>query len=401
VPFLGTRGAGTTRGFGFSLSTIPGRVLDLLSSDIGSGRAFNNGRIDLSWTAPSSNGATITGYKIERSLDGSTYSTLVENTGTTSTSYSNTGLNSGQIYYYRVSAINAVGAATASNVGSVTATTVPQAPSVTVANVGTGRAFNNGAATITVTGGATGGQTISSYTATSSPGSFTSTAGSPLTVTGLQSATGYTFSVTATNNNGTSTATTSSSITATTIPQAPTISSVGGAGTADQGRLRVAFTAGATGGASITYSATISGVGTVTGASSPLEFTGLTANQNYTVSLSAVNSNGSSSAASSSGLSSRFTCPSGGTLSGSSCITSGQYNATASTVYLSCTIYHVNGFVCNGDRCCRLAVVRGTGKVYEIDLGQRPTSTTYSCPSGGTLSGTVCLTSSSYAASIV
>ena len=107
-PFLGTRGAGTNKGFGFAGAAAPGQVVALSATDFGTSRAYNNGRIDLSWTAPASNGATISGYKIERSTDGSTFSTLVANTGSATTTYSDTSLSSAQFYYYKVSAINVV-----------------------------------------------------------------------------------------------------------------------------------------------------------------------------------------------------------------------------------------------------------------------------------------------------
>ncbi len=301
MPFLGTRGAGTNKAFGFAGPSKPNQVTGLTATDFGTSRAYNNGRIDLSWSTPANNGATISGYKIERSTDNSTYSTLVASTGTTGTTYSDTSLTSSQVYYYKVSAINAVGTGDASTAANATATTVPQAPVVTAANVGTGRAYNNGAATITATGGATGGKAISSYTATSSPGSFTATSGSPLTVTGLQSATSYTFSVTATNANGTSTATTSGSITATTVPQAPTIGTPT-AGTDATTQVNVAFTAGATGGSAIaSYTATSSPGGiTGTGASSPVTVSGLSPTTAYTFTVTATNANGTSTASSAS-----------------------------------------------------------------------------------------------------
>ena len=295
MPFLGTRGAGSNRAFGYAGAAKPNQVTGLTATDFGTARAFNNGRIDLSWTAPGNNGATISGYKIERSTDNSTYSTLVASTGTSATTYSDTSLTSSQIYYYKVSAINTVGTGDASTASSATATTVPQAPVVNAANVGTGRAYNNGAATITATGGATGGKAISSYTATSSPGSFTATSGSPLTVTGLQSATSYTFNVTATNANGTSTATTSGSITATTVPQAPTIgtASDGGTGTT----ATVTYTAGATGGAAVSVFTTTSSPGSLTGTgASPITVSGLTTGTAYTFAVTATNANGTSSA---------------------------------------------------------------------------------------------------------
>ena len=100
---------------------------------------------------------------------------------------------------------------------------VPDAPTIGAAtNVGTSRAYNNGSATVAYTAAATGGP-VTTFTATSSPGSFTGTGASPITVTGLQSATSYTFTVSAANANGTLTSAASSSITATTVPNAPTI----------------------------------------------------------------------------------------------------------------------------------------------------------------------------------
>ena len=86
--------------------------------------AAGNGqtRIDLSWTAPSDDGgADITGYKIEVSTNGSSWSDLEANTRSTSTSYSHSSLTAGSTRHYRVSAINSAGTGPASNV--VTGTT--------------------------------------------------------------------------------------------------------------------------------------------------------------------------------------------------------------------------------------------------------------------------------------
>src|SRR2546425_523464 len=82
--------------------------------------AVASSQINLSWTAPSDNGGSaITGYKIERSTDGgSTWSTLVANTGITGTSYSDTGLVHGTSYSYKVSAINSVGTGSPSSAAS-------------------------------------------------------------------------------------------------------------------------------------------------------------------------------------------------------------------------------------------------------------------------------------------
>lgn len=78
--------------------------------------------------------------------------------------------------------------------------TVPDAPTIGAVTPG------NGQCSVTFTPpGNDGGATITGYTATSTPGSFTGTgSGSPITVTGLSNGTGYTFTVYATNSQGNS-----------------------------------------------------------------------------------------------------------------------------------------------------------------------------------------------------
>jgi|APSaa5957512535_1039671.scaffolds.fasta_scaffold00879_30 hypothetical protein len=76
--------------------------------------------IDLSWSAGSTNGAAITGYKIQRSTDGSSWSNVVADTGSTGTTYTNTGLTGSTTYHYRVAAINVAGAGSYGNAPSRT-----------------------------------------------------------------------------------------------------------------------------------------------------------------------------------------------------------------------------------------------------------------------------------------
>ena len=68
--------------------------------------------VDLDWTAPSANGSPITGYKIEKSTDGTTYTVLVADTASTAVTFNDddggNGLNVNTEYYYKVSAINAL-----------------------------------------------------------------------------------------------------------------------------------------------------------------------------------------------------------------------------------------------------------------------------------------------------
>ena len=88
-----------------------------------------------------------------------------------------------------------------------------------------------------------------SYTATSSPGSFTATgASSPLVVTGLSNGTAYTFTVTASNAFGSSTSAASASVTPRTVPNTPS------APTATRGDTQVSlsWTAPANNGSAIT-----------------------------------------------------------------------------------------------------------------------------------------------------
>ena len=221
-----------------------------------------------------------------------------------------TGLTQGTSYTFGVVASNANGSASSVSSSSMTAFALPGAPTIeTATNNGTGRAYNNGAASVTFSAPASnGGTSITGYTVTSSPGGYTGTgASSPITVTGLQSNTAYTFTVTATNAIGTSSASSASnSITATTLSQAPTI------GTPTAAASSIAsvpiFAPANNGGSAITGYTVTSNTGlTGTGSSSPITVSGLTGGQSYTFTVTATNANGTSPA---SAASSSLTMPS-------------------------------------------------------------------------------------------
>ena len=182
---------------------------------------------------------------------------------------------------------------------------VPNAPTIgTATDIGTSRAFNNGAAVVAFTPSTVGFE-ATSYTVTSSPGGYTASgSSSPLTVTGLQSNTNYTFTATATNFVGTGPASdASNSITATTVPQAPTIGTptlADGQAYTGSANIGVVFTASATGGKAITtFTATSSSSAAVSGATSPIAISEIVGTaRTYTVTAS--NANGTSLASSAS-----------------------------------------------------------------------------------------------------
>ena len=93
-------------------------------------------QIDLAWTAPATTGGSaITGYKIEVSPDGSSWSDLVADTASTDTAYAHVGLDPATTRHYRVSAINAVGTSDASDSDDTTTastnTAATGAPTIT------------------------------------------------------------------------------------------------------------------------------------------------------------------------------------------------------------------------------------------------------------------------------
>lgn len=176
--------------------TIPAAPTIGTATNVGSGRAYNNGRADVTFTAPTYNGrSAITSYTVTSSPGGFT------GTGASSP-ISVTGLQSGTAYTFTVTATNAIGTSAASSASnSITATTIPQTPTITSAT-----RSSDTAVSIAFTG-ATGGSALTAVTATSSPSVSITSSGtsSPMTATATYTqGQAYTFTITASNANGTS-----------------------------------------------------------------------------------------------------------------------------------------------------------------------------------------------------
>src|SRR3989454_8792958 len=91
--------------------------------------AVSSSEIDLSWTAPTGVGLVVSGYEIERSTNGGlTWAVLVADTGSTATTYADTGLARSTLYTYRVHAIAPLGTSFPSNTASATTFAVAPSP---------------------------------------------------------------------------------------------------------------------------------------------------------------------------------------------------------------------------------------------------------------------------------
>jgi len=263
----------------------------------------------------SDGGSSITYNIVSGSLpDGITFNTA------NSTFSGTPSVNSATPYSYTVRATDSGGNFTDRTFTLTQA--VPDAPTVTGASdVGTSRAYNNGAASVSFSAPSyIGTSAITSYTVTASTGQTATGASSPITVTGIATNATPTFTVTATNSSGTSlTSSASSSVTITTVPAAPTI---GNTSVTNSTTVSIPFTEGATGGKAITSYSVISSpsisIATGGGTSSPVTATGTyVGGQSYTFSIAAVNANGTSSYSSASNSLIPLNLPSvsGGTLS--------------------------------------------------------------------------------------
>jgi hypothetical protein len=262
-------------------STVPNPPTNLVAS-------IGNHQCTTTFDAPlDDGGATIDSYTVYSS-PGNFHATG------TSSPITVTGLTNGTSYVFHILATNLNGNSELSDASnSSIPSTVPNAPTSIVATKGNAQASI--AFTLVVGSGNNGGASVTSYTATSSPGGFFTTgSSSPLIVTGLTNGTSYTFQVIATNISGNSVNSLSSNaIVPSTIPNPPTnlIPTFGNQ------QVSVMLTAPANnGGASIVnYTVTSSpGSFSTTSNTLPIVVTGLTNGQSYTFNAVATNINGNS-----------------------------------------------------------------------------------------------------------
>ena len=206
----------TSQGW-MAVGAAPQTPTEVTATNAGSNRTYNNGSASVAFT-PSTLGGLPTIYTVTSSPGSYTA------TGSSSPIIVS-GQQSATSYTYTVVASNNYGTASTSSASSaVTATTVPQAPTIGAVTA------NDGFVTVAYTANATGGSEITTFTATSNPGSLTGTGASPITVSGLTNGTAYTFTVTATNANGTSAPSSSSSSATPIVPITADILVVAGGG---------------------------------------------------------------------------------------------------------------------------------------------------------------------------
>ena len=164
----------------------------LTATNVGSGRSFNDGRIDLAWVAPTGGNAA-TSYKIIRG------GTEIATVSAPTVTYSNTGLAGGTAYSYTVRAVDSFATSPDSNTASATATTIPSAPTGAAATAGVN------ANTVSWTAPSNGGSAITNYYVVGNDGTTGNTAGVSISIADTAGTSQY-YNVYADNANGRSVA---------------------------------------------------------------------------------------------------------------------------------------------------------------------------------------------------
>jgi N,N-dimethylformamidase beta subunit-like, C-terminal/Fibronectin type III domain len=277
-------------------ATVPGTPTGV------SGTA-GNGQVALSWSAPASDGGSaITGYRITPYVSGVAQAPVL--TGSTTTSYTVTGLTNGTTYTFTVAAINAVGTGPES---AASAPVTPAGSPATVPGPPTGVAGTPGDSQVALswTAPSANGSPITSYLVTTYTGGTaratvsTGSSSTSFTVTGLTNGTTYTFTVAAVNGVGIGPDSTPSSAVTPQVqvtPTAPTAVT----GSAGNGSATLSWAAPASSGSSpitgyrVTTYVNATAQTTVSTGSTATTYTvtGLTNGTTYTFTVAAVNTGG-------------------------------------------------------------------------------------------------------------
>ena len=212
--------------------------------------SVGNQSVSISWTPPSANYSTITGYKVQLSSDnGSTWSPALSTSGTSATI---TSLTNGTSYVFRINASNGVGISEWSDKSSSAIPfTTPSAPQSVSATKGDTQATVSWSAP-----SSNGGYSIYDYHLDYKLGSGSwtgagTTTGTSKTITGLTNGSTYTFRVHASNAGNTSvygTLAESNSVVPSGVPLTPATPSL----TAGDKSVTVTFTAPGSNGSDVT-----------------------------------------------------------------------------------------------------------------------------------------------------
>ena len=118
-------------------------------------------KVQLSWTVPSNNGSPITAYRLYRATtSGGQGTTPLQTLSSSTTAFDDTAVTAGTTYYYRVEAVNSIGATKSSERSAVptaaSSPTAPGAPSLSAS-------ATSGRVSLTWTVPSNGGSAITGY----------------------------------------------------------------------------------------------------------------------------------------------------------------------------------------------------------------------------------------------